>query len=185
MRDDFPYRRAAPILLASPAGQLAYGLQGEVSYFTEGLLKCMRGVGAAPPPPKWRVTTDSIRPAIKLVMERVKQNGRAVGCSTDGPADLIGTIHELDGPPPVEARLQCAPDVAHALAELSARRLDGSRPPESRLPALDPWEVTLAAGAWEFEARFPLDSGWQSLREPALIVLPPFFEPDPFEAKKD
>lgn len=87
---EYPVRRYDPLLVlkASPPGNLAYGIAGEVTYFTDALVQCLQGRGSEPNTidGNWVVTTSSLS---KNITKILNEFGLLVDNEWRGEGDLL------------------------------------------------------------------------------------------------
>jgi hypothetical protein len=149
-RPDGP--REAPIYYSTIAGEDAYARPGEVSPFTDALIRGLRGAGGDDSEGDWRVSTTRLKEAIDYFLKRAAVGGQG---RVQVPATSELTtfyLHHLADLPEVPVTICCQPSDAHAAAELSYRA--GAQPPTKRAPADCEWEVPLQAGTYHFAAEF-------------------------------
>jgi hypothetical protein len=163
----------APIFYASAPGTLAYGLTGSVSRFTEALLKCLNGRGAARDDTgtKWLVTTGSLANAISQIVQEINKNGgEGLQLSPTGGSNLASSIvHEVQGDPEVPVEVCCDPSAATDLGEFL---LKGDHVYlYQRASATGPWFVDVKAEIYEASVRFP-KGAWKEARK-SVWALPP------------
>lgn len=166
--------RNAPVFKAAAVGQRAHGPVGDVSYFTQGLLRCLREVGAHRfDGNKWIVTTDSLETAMKYALARTRlPDGRRCLCEVDGTTVSLVDFHELPGDATVMTEIGCMPPQATADAEFEVANAAGPVQWRPRDPA--PWEVDIAAGTYDLHARFPMGH-YNETSASSVLVHPPFY----------
>lgn len=172
LKNRFP-DRVAPILKAAPIGHRAHGPVDGVSYFTQGLLRCLRELGADRfDGAAWVVSIDSLCSAMKIVMQRTRlADGRRCACSIGGESSSTVDIHEIRGGAKVMAEIGCRPSKALGTANLSLS--DGVNPPQVRpLAATEPWEVEVPPGTYEIRATFAGRRYRDAVDQ--VLVLPPY-----------
>ena len=170
----FP-ERDGYVLKAAPMGRQAHGPPSGVSYFTEALIACLKGVGASHKAgSKWIITTDSLTGAAVRYMKRMKIPGAPkVACSKGGDSNFTTDIHELNDPALVMASIECNPSTALSTAQLAAA--SASNPAKVRGPgSADAWDVELETGQWDISAQFP-GGGYKNATQQGLLAYPPFF----------
>lgn len=166
------------VLKAAVFGEQAHAPVGDVSFFTQALIRCLDGLGASSPfdGVKWRVTTDSLGEAMKMCMQRtrVRENERGFCAST--PDSWRSTvIHELAGTPRVMTTIGYNPANALGFADLSLTPADG-RPPIRRTPLPEPWDAEAEAGDYEVSASFK--GMMYPDRSRTIRIAPPFLRCD-------
>ncbi|GLB68213.1 caspase family protein [Arthrobacter mangrovi] len=143
---------------ASLAGERAYGRPGQVSLFTQALLRGLRGAGSDNPEGDWRVSTATLATAIDDFMRRPVLAGRAATVQTPTVHELaVFDLHRLPGDPLVPVYVSCQPAEQNAAAEFVCRQgsEECGRRPRSEVDAEDPfseWYLELALGDYLFEA---------------------------------
>jgi hypothetical protein len=143
----------APVFYATLAGEDAFGKKGEVSFFTNALIKGLNGMGSDNPEGEWLVTTTRLKEAIDFEMKRAFEGG--MKRKQVPPTDELTTfeIHRLRSDPEVPVIVTCAPDSHNVSAEFvcECRGVERHRRP----PLDDSWSLTLPAGQYEFRAELP------------------------------
>ena len=170
-------RRDAPILYATGYGQAAYGLPGHSSNFTMALLRALNGLGAwLPKLGGWPVTTDSIGPAVRQLLEWDPYSPAShPQISKSGGDALGGPIHIIPTAPQVPFRLGCRPVEALSIAELTLVEVGSGQVQMRRdAPVCRTWEGEIRADKYNFEARFAAGGFRDAISE--LYALPPCLE---------
>jgi len=173
--------RELPRLLSVPyyatlAGDLSHARPGEVSLFTQALLRGLRGAGSDDPEGDWRVTTILLQQAIDHFMKQPMFAGKVAGVQVPVVGELPGfDLTELTAPPTVPVYVGCAPPDDNATAEFVCRRAGaecGRRAADGADPA-DPvaeWSLDLPFGEYEFQATL----GAGEVRSKSLMVRPAY-----------
>jgi hypothetical protein len=144
---------------ASLAGERAYGRPGQVSLFTQALLRALHGAGSDNPEGDWRVSTTTLSTAIDDFMRRPVLAGRAATVQTPTVHELaVFDVHQLAGDPLVPVYVSCQPAEENSLAEFACRQGNEERGRRLRteVDAEDPsmeWYLELALGEYLFEAQ--------------------------------
>lgn len=161
--------RAAPILKAAIPGKKAYGPANGVSYFTEELLRCMKGLGADNKVGKvWHVTPESITKAMVHVMSK-----RNLHCGKGGEYNVSSVLHTIPDPARSYAEVRCNPLAALQSASLELRK---SGVQYTRGPAAGPWEEEVETGIYDVEVTFPAGATYTATVSSGEIVYPPYYE---------
>ena len=155
----------------------AYGLQNQVSFFTQSLIKALEGYASVDQGDgDWIVDMSSISsqitPIMKLINEEQAFEQRFVKGGTDS-ADLIKLPH----PPKALLRVSCNPEGALPLAGLNCTPWDENNSTwaddkaVSRDAKSTPWDVELEAGRYMLAAKF--NKTYKPASKPGF-VRPPF-----------
>lgn len=147
--------RDAPVIRAANGGSKAHGLSGKPSFYTEALLACLENRGArGQNSGRWEITTSSLGSAMKWYMQRMKAPGvPQLSCNVGGRSNFDTVIHTFAGEALVMSEIDCDPDLALSAAQLSIRK-DSKALFARPTPAPHTWEVDLAAGQYDVEAKF-------------------------------
>ena len=164
---DLPRRLHVPYY-ATLAGDRSHGRPGQVSLFTEALLRSLRGAGSDDPEGDWRVTTTRLQEAIDHFMRQPQFAGAIAGVQVPTVGELpVFDLHHLTGPPVVPVYVGLDEPTDNALAEFvcrqgGAERLRRRPVDAGTAPAGEPlfgaggaggeWSIELAFGEYEFEA---------------------------------
>jgi hypothetical protein len=167
----FPDRDAYVLKAAAP-GKKAYGPSNAPSYFTDALVRCLNGVGAAYWNGNcWKVTTASLTDAVTRMVRRTKPaGGQKLTCTRGGESSFTGEIHEFTGTATVMAQVSCDPGDALSQATLS---LNDGTTPRTRAPNPEPWEVDVQSGQYDVSAAFP-GPPFLTRTLSGVLVMPPF-----------
>lgn len=159
---DLPRRLHVPFY-ATLAGDRSHARPGQVSLFTDALLKSLRGAGSDDPEGDWRVTTTRLQEAIDHFMRQPQFAGAVAGVQVPTVGELpVFDLHQLPGTPVVPVYVGCNEPRENALARFVCRQ--GGLEQLRRLPdetgAADDaddtageWSIELAFGEYEFEAQ--------------------------------
>lgn len=165
--------KIAPVYFATGLASAAYGLNGQPSLFTQGLLQSMRGPASRDKDDHWEVQVPALAEGINKCVASMSFQVQPQYCQPHetGPELMI---HRLRTDPEVivkvftrDPTLLPQAILAH-VDEVSKARAE--RPPD---PA--PWWVALASGLYRFEA---LDAGDKTLvlGQRSKYVMPPGVE---------
>ena len=165
--------KIAPVYFATGLASAAYGLNGQPSLFTQGLLQSMRGPASRDKDDHWEVQVPALAEGINRCVASMSFQVQPQYCQPHetGPELMI---HRLRANPEVIVKIftrdpNLLPQaiLAH-VDEVSKARAE--RPPD---PA--PWWVALATGSYLFEALAAGDKT-QVLGQRSRYVMPPGVE---------
>ncbi len=153
---------------AAAKTKAAHGPKRKPSYFTQALLKSLKGMVADNKGRNgWTVTTGDLAVHIQTVMGIVKPGQDHVGrCPSflKTPVNLI----RFDAPPSVELSIVCNPDNATPLADLSCTDLSSQNKLTRSPNGIEPWKIDVVSGIYELTADFQ-NSEFQSCRKHEII----------------
>jgi hypothetical protein len=146
--------RDSPVLQSANSGMKAHGAPGQPSYFSQALAECFQKFGARGQNGGiWEVNTGSLGTAMKHYMPRMKIQGvPPLTCDTTGQSNFDSLLHSFAGPAYVMSLIDCDPQAALSVAQLSVH--DGVKAPQLRQGVPDPWELDLTAGQYDISATF-------------------------------
>jgi len=155
---DLPRRFHIPYF-ATLAGDRSHARPGQVSVFTEALLKSLAGAASDDPEGDWRVNTSHLLEAIDHFMHQPQFAGAVAGVQVPSVGELpVFVLHELADPPVVPVYVGCQHAEDNAEAEFVCR--EGGQERLRRAPGdvdeEDPqseWAIELRFGNYDFEAR--------------------------------
>lgn len=165
--------KIAPVYFATGLASAAYGLNGQPSLFTQGLLQSMRGPASRDKDDHWEVQVPALAEGINKCVASMSFQVQPQYCQPHetGPELMI---HRLRADPEVivkvftrDPNLLPRAILAHVDEVTQAR---AERPPD---PA--PWWVALATGSYRFEALAAGDKT-QVLGQRSRYVMPPGVE---------
>lgn len=141
--------KIAPVFFATGLAAAAYGLAGQASLFTQGLLRCFRGVGSRDADDHWEVTIPAVAEGINKCVESLAFQTQPQYCQ---PRDTGQTfiLHRLRGDPEVIVKVFTRDETLlpqAILAHISEANVRIERPPLGV-----PWWVPLPLGKYTFEA---------------------------------
>ncbi|MFC7259235.1 caspase family protein [Streptomyces lutosisoli] len=172
---DLPRRFHIPYY-ATLAGDRSHARPGQVSVFTEALLKSLAGAASDDPEGDWRVNTSHLLEAIDHFMHQPQFAGAVAGVQVPSVGELpVFVLHELPGPPVVPVYVSCERAEENADAEFVCRE-DGHerlRRAPGDVNGSDPqseWAIELRFGNYDFEARL----GERDVRTKSITVRPVF-----------
>jgi hypothetical protein len=174
---DLPRRLHVPYY-ATLAGDRSHARPGQVSLFTDALLKSLRGAGSDDPEGDWRVTTTRLQEAVDHFMRQPQFAGAVAGVQVPTVGELpVFDLHQLPGAPVVPVYVGCNEPQYNAVAEFVCRQggLERLRRPPAEAGmdedlADDEWSIELAFGEYEFEAQV----SEQDVRVKSVSVRPAY-----------
>ncbi|MET9897250.1 caspase family protein [Streptomyces sp. NPDC006446] len=172
---DLPRRFHIPYY-ATLAGDRSHARPGQVSLFTEALLRSLAGAASDDPEGDWRVNTAHLLEAIDHFMHQPQFAGAVAGVQVPSVGELpVFVLHELPGPPVVPVYVGCERAQENAEAEFVCREggHERLRRPAGAVGEADPeseWAIELRFGEYDFEARL----GEQDVRTKSITVRPVF-----------
>ncbi|GGT12683.1 caspase family protein [Streptomyces purpureus] len=153
--------REYAVYYATLDGEGSHARTGQVSLFTDALLRSLAGSGSENTDDDvWRVSTPALQLAIGRFMKEPQFAGEFAGVQVPvSPESFDFGLHELTGDPVVPVYIGCSPREDNEFAEFVCR---GERMPELRraladIDASDPtaeWPLDLPLGEYAVEARF-------------------------------
>ncbi|HVS13674.1 MAG TPA: caspase family protein [Thermoanaerobaculia bacterium] len=148
----------------------ALGPKKKVSYFTQALIRALRGAAATQGDGGWVVETGQVSAHITTILRMVKESE---GFTQRASSEVTGGVPLLRvSNPKVELVLSCDPSDADGIAELECT--SPTRPfAESRHGA--PWKLAVEPGFYIAKARFP-NHEFRDVTE-EIIAVPPAKKP--------
>jgi hypothetical protein len=147
-----PRPRKTAVFHSTLPGQLAYGRKGKPSYFTEALLRAMRGAGSdSDDDVTWWVETGQLLRALPKVMPRIVRNADEIPPQPSTTDMSPFPLHRLPGPPaeiPVEVECDPAYNTADAILSCTGGAVNKKRNKKSA----ERWPLDLDAGKYTFRA---------------------------------
>lgn len=170
--------RIGPIFFATLLGQEAYGRPGDVSVFTDALLRSFDGAGADDSEGPWRLRTTMLLTALDYYMKRLVEQYEVLQIPIAQDATPL-YFHTLPGPARVPVLLRCSPEAAHPHAVFKVQPQGGA--PELRPGG--PLDIKLPTGNYRFDCTFPALPAGVAYVEKSLDqhVHPPYFNPQPLK----
>jgi hypothetical protein len=161
---------------ATLAGDRSHGRPGQVSLFTDALLKSLRGAGSDDPEGDWRVTTTRLQEAIDHFMRQPQFAGAIAGVQVPTVGEMpVFELHQLPGAPVVPVYVGCNEPHYNAVAEFVCRQggLEHLRRAPADVEGDDAngeWTIELAFGEYEFQALV----SEQDVRTKSISVRPAY-----------
>ncbi|MET9384786.1 caspase family protein [Streptomyces sp. NPDC002928] len=172
---DLPRRFHVPYY-ATLAGDRSHARPGQVSLFTEALLRSLAGAASDDPEGDWLINTSNLLEAIDHFMHQRRFAGAVVGVQVPSVGELpVFVLHRLPGPPLVPVYVGCGCAEDNAAAEFVCREggHERLRRAAGQADDADPqseWAIELRFGNYDFEARL----GDQDVRTKSITVRPVF-----------
>lgn len=157
-----------PVLHSARQGELAFGMPGEVSYFTKALLLGVSRCAVFKPYGNhWAVSPQELQKAIAALMDDFSGKPQ---CPADGIVGVGFQLHVLAGPPEVVVHVTLDNDEANPFAEISYTALGATviRPDKSH-----PWRTFVPSGQCSVQASFEPVGGFTAAPVDTYLV-PPF-----------
>ncbi|MFJ7589221.1 hypothetical protein ACIQZO_17930 [Streptomyces sp. NPDC097617] len=166
--------RNAPILRAAAQGKSAFGSPGQVTDFTQVLLRGLRGAGAKEEgnTDHWFVPYTGLLHALHVLLENDPPAGvRRQEFRWGGDASEVNLTH-LRNPPRVTVQIDCLPpDTAqYATLKLSSQLCNFTR---SRQPSVGPWRERDVPVDYAYQLAAKYDNGRYPASALNVSVLPP------------
>jgi hypothetical protein len=170
---DFPRRLHVPYY-ATLAGDRSHARPGQVSLFTEALLKSLRGAGSDDPEGEWRVTTSRLQEAIDHFMSQPIFAGAVAGVQVPTVGELpVFNLHALASDPIVPVYVGCQRPEENAQAQFVCRHAGlerNRRAVAAGDDATGEWALDLSFGDYEFVATL----GAADIRRKSITVRPSY-----------
>ncbi|MEV0902445.1 caspase family protein [Actinoplanes sp. NPDC049802] len=147
----------APVFFSTAMGHPAFGDDGAVTPYTEGLIAALKGLGARRRGGQWVVTASSLAMCLPDILdwERVGEATQAV--RIEGQWAGQGVLHSLAGAPLVPFRIGCEPPGAPLPERVTARAMIAPGV-VSAVRVFEAGGGHLPAGLYEIDAGYPPDS---------------------------
>jgi Caspase domain len=170
-------QRCMPIYFASLPGDVANGVRGRQTVFSEALIECLRGAAgeALEEMPNGHVPYHVGVHSLDRAIGRRIEEGRLGGQTYElGGRPKDATICLLDGPPPVEFELVLDPgDAAGVGAMTVSDWQEGTVHADGPPIVPHPWTRTLPMGNYIFEVRFDRPGRFLYYRRPRQLTRSP------------
>lgn len=142
--------KVAPVFFATGLAAAAYGLKDQASLFTQGMLRCFRGVGSRDADDHWDVTIPAVAEGINKCVESLAFQTQPQYCQ---PRDTGQTfvLHQLRGDPEVIVKVFTRDETLMPKTILSHTN-EATQVRTERQPLAVPWWVPLPLGKYKFEA---------------------------------
>lgn len=160
--------KVAPVYFAAGLASPAYGVPGQASLFTQGLLQSMRGPASRDKDDRWEVQVPALAEGINKCVASMAFQSQPQYCQPRDTGQEV-TLHRLRGAPEVivkvfrqDENLLAQTVFAHVHEEVNHRA-------ERAPPKGTPWWVSLASGPYRFEAATP---GLQLMQKRKYVTPP-------------
>ena len=171
VRDDISNCAFNLTMKASARNESALGPKRDTSYFTQALLKALRGAVASQGATGWNVETGQISAHITEILRTIK---KSEGFTQRCPCEVIGNtvLLRILETPKVNLNLACLPEDANQYVQLVFGRLGGT---QIKFPAHQgaPWALYVDAGYYVAEANFQ-EGGFGNTKREIFVCPPPF-----------
>ena len=166
--------RDAPVLFASAEDDRAYARVGEPTRLADALIRCLSGLASERVDRRWVVTTRKLLEGTAEIIARENTPDAPMQRPRPGgePTGLAVPLHRPAGPPRVATTIDCLPEQAVGLAELSLVSVRDAARAYARPPAPGRWAIEVEPGDYDVSATFR--SGEYRDRKDELLALPPF-----------
>jgi hypothetical protein len=146
-----PKPRKTAVFHSTLPGQLAYGREQKPSYFTEALLRSMRGAGSdSEDNVTWWVETGQLLRGLSKVMPRIVEDTEDILPQPSTTDMSPFPLHRLPGTPKgIPVDVECDPEVDTAEAILSCT---GAVSDKRNKKSAERWQLDLDAGKYTFRA---------------------------------
>ena len=144
--------REAPIFYSSLSGKIAYGLDNQISLYTQALLKALScSAQKIDADQKWKIYTDSLHSGILMILKRFSE--KDVRLKQTNCTDYLSSFsfHELTTDPLVPVVVGCNPEEANTEATFSCSNTIITKTME--MPHPHGWDVDLTPGLYQFSAK--------------------------------
>jgi hypothetical protein len=172
-RPDTILPRQPIIYFSTLGGKQAHGRPGEVSVFTEALIKSFKGAGSDQAEGDWRVSTAGLHRALdyyeRSATEKTEHK-RVQIPEMNAHANFF--VHHLAQAPEVDAIVSCLPPEATAHGTLGYC-LHEKPPKRHPPPTAVAWEFPLPVGSYDFSIEFA-DGLYRSVEKQERYVCPPY-----------
>lgn len=144
--------REAPIFYSSLSGEIAYGLDNQVSLYTQALLKALAcSAQKIDVDQKWRVYTDSLHSGILMILKRIVEKDIRLRQTNSTDQLSSFSFHELITDPLIPVVVGCNPEEANTNATFSCSNIVTIKTMEVAHP--HGWDVELTPGQYQFSAK--------------------------------
>lgn len=164
--------KIVPVYFATGLASSAYGLTGQASLFTQGLLQSMRGPASRDKGVHWEVQVPALAEGINKCVASMDFQAQPQYCQPHETGREL-MIHRLRNAPEVIVKVFTR-DLA-LLPQAILAHVDHIGGRMERAPAPAPWWVALSTGSYSFEALAALDKT-QVLGQTSKYVVPPASE---------
>lgn len=176
-------RRDTALVYATSGGAKAYGKAGQVTRFTQALIRALDGLGGRLDGASWVVDLSSLQRAVTQLLARGGDGAPVQVPSVRGAG--LGVLHRFERAPVVPVSLACLPPAAITAATITLSplaALPGAVPGAPAPPLVagpGGWSVDVPADIYTLAVDFP-DGGYTATRK-SIAALPPGVYDEPVE----
>jgi hypothetical protein len=152
---------------AAAEGESAFGKTNAVSFYTNALIKALKGNASFKDNDEWVVSTGLIASRMTSLIKMEKENQGYPQRCISNTSDVTNIIR-FHSPPKVPIAITCDPDDALPHADLICTEVN-TNTVASRAPMEDPWNFDLEAGIYKMEANFVNNNYKNALNVDAVI----------------
>jgi hypothetical protein len=145
--------KVAPVYFATGLASAAYGVPGQASLFTQGLLQSMRGPASRDMDDWWEVQVPALAEGINKCVASMAFQAQPQYCQPRDTGPEVA-LHRLRTPPQVVMKVVTRDENLLALSVL-AHIHETMNTRGERQPQAAPWWVLLESGPYRFEATSP------------------------------
>lgn len=155
------------VFYSTLGGEAAYGRKNKPSFYTEELIKGLKGTGSNSrnAEGKWRVSTGDLNMAIHYGLSL-----RGGKIKLPMTSQVHFEFHELKQDPIAMAIVYCDPRSDNSLASFSCKQ--NNKEIKSRPPVEEDWEIIVPYGQYDFIAQIEMREG----RKQNQLIWPPYKE---------
>ncbi|GFD70369.1 caspase family protein [Alteromonas sp. KUL106] len=155
------------IFYATVEGGMAYGKRNSISYFTEALINCLRGIGSHDrgADDKWRVSTGLLNQAIQYFLNTMHSTHDLLIQAQFSEFDF----HVLKDEPDVLILMSCNDGEDNYRAIMECYR-EGNLLEQRTHPLPEIWQIYKKPGQYDFLAKVDMSTG----KKQAILITPPY-----------
>lgn len=131
----------------------AYAPINDVSYYTKALIQALEGGVLTKEEDEWTITQSSLATKMEKLIE-IAYEGKVPEQRCSNRTSRSTDILRFAEAPIIDVVIDCSPKEAHDLAHLSYSGVDTDSN-GTRLPAIEPWKITIKPGIYSLSANFP------------------------------
>ena len=140
----------------------AYGPLNDVSFYTKALIRALEGGVLTREEDEWTITQASLATKMEDLIEIVYGEKVPEQRCINRTSRSTDILHFVEAPN-IDVVIDCSPEDAHNLAHLSYSGVDTDLN-DSRLPHVDPWNISIKPGIYKLNAEFP-DGQYENTNE--------------------
>jgi len=162
-------------LFATHTSQKAYGLNDQITRFTDALINCLNGLGSEKQKKQWLVTTGKLGLNVTKILEKSNKEPNTPQQKPEFNGTGIGIIHVCSKPPSVPVDIALNPIEASNFAKLSLFQT-GTCVSEPQLDlSSQKWKDIVLPNVYSCRTYFPL-SKYCNPEDTEMWVQPPYTE---------